>query len=107
MLIGIVGLGFVGSALQKSFNIKNVKTVVYDKYKEGGIGDINNLVNCNIIFLCLPTEFDKNKNEYNKDSIYEMCNFFNNKKFTGLIAIKSTVEPETTRTISEKYKNLK
>lgn len=107
MLVGIVGLGFVGTALQNSFNIKNVKTVLYDKYKEGGIGDINKLLDCNIIFLCLPTEFDKNKNEYNKDSLYEICNFFYNKKFNGLIAIKSTMEPDTTRNISEKYKNLK
>ena len=107
MLIGIIGLGFVGSALLCSFNKKNIKTELYDKYKNGGIGDINKLINCNIIFLCLPTVFDKNINEYKKDSIYSICSFFSINNFKGLLVIKSTVEPETTYNISKTFNFLK
>ena len=34
MIVGIVGLGFVGSAMKKSFLEKNITTIVYDKYKD-------------------------------------------------------------------------
>ena len=58
MIVGIVGLGFVGSAMKKSFLEKNITTVVYDKYKDNGIGTINNVVPSNILFICLPSPYD-------------------------------------------------
>ncbi len=33
-MIGIIGIGFVGSAIQKSLNSKNINITCYDKYKE-------------------------------------------------------------------------
>ena len=107
MKIGIIGLGFVGGAMLKSFNLKNIETYCYDKFKNNGIGQIEELTVCDIIFLCLPTLYDNNKNEYNKDAINEVCQFLNDKNFKGIVVLKSTVEPETNNLLSNKYKNLK
>jgi UDPglucose 6-dehydrogenase len=106
MKVGITGLGFVGGAMLKSFNLKNVNTVAYDKFKESGIGKLEDLLVCKIVFLCLPTLYDNEKKEYNKDSLHEVCEYLNN-NFTGIVVLKSTVEPETTNLLSNKYKNLK
>ena len=104
--IGIIGLGFVGGAIFKSFNLKAINVEAYDKYKNGGIGKLENMLNKDILFLCLPTIFDEKKNSYNKDPIYETCDFLKKNDYKGLIVIKSTVEPETTKNLCIRY-NLK
>ena len=42
MEIGIIGLGFVGSAIQRSLTLKKVSLLIYDKYKNDGIGKLEN-----------------------------------------------------------------
>ena len=106
MKIGVCGLGFVGGAMFKSFNLKNIDTYGYDKFKESGIGKIEDLLECEIVFLCLPTLYDTTINEYNKDALHEVCEYLNT-SFKGIVVLKSTVEPETTNLLSNKYKNLK
>jgi len=105
--IGIIGLGFVGGAILESFKLKNIDVIGYDKYKNGGIGDVNSILNCEIVFLCLPTLFDNETQTYNKNSIYEVCNDLCEAGYEGIIVLKSTVEPETTNKLSEKYRKLK
>ena len=43
--VSIIGLGFVGSAIHKSFNLKgfknNINLFTYDKFKDDGIGNLN------------------------------------------------------------------
>lgn len=55
MKIGIIGIGCVGSAILKDFTEKSIHVVVYDKYKNGGIGSLEDTLLCDILFLCLPT----------------------------------------------------
>ena len=107
MKIGIAGLGFVGGAMEKSFKLKGINVIGYDKYKNGGIGSFNDLLNTNIIFLCLPTLFCENTNSYDKTAINEVCLELNSNEYNGLVVIKSTVEPETTENLSKKYYKLK
>ena len=101
--IGIIGLGFVGSAILKSFQIKNYKVEGYDKYKDGGIGNLQNMFKKNILFLCLPTPYDENKKKYDISAIADTCQSLKDNKFNGYVIIKSTVEPNTTNNLSEKY----
>lgn len=104
MSIGIAGLGFVGGAMEKSFQIKGIELTGYDKYKNGGIGQIKNLLNTNIVFLCLPTLFSETTNSYDKTAIHEVCFELEQNNYTGLVVVKSTVEPETTNKLSKQYK---
>ena len=102
MKVGIVGLGFVGSAMYDVFKRKKINVTGYDKFKNGGIGTIKSCLDSNIIFLCLPTKF--NNDGYDLKPIEETLEKLKN--YSGLIVIKSTVEPGTTNKLNKKYKYL-
>jgi UDPglucose 6-dehydrogenase len=114
--IGIIGVGVLGKAILESFiDIKTIDIKCYDKYKTDTIlnhgvtmyvSTIDKLYNCDIIFICLPTEYDTTKKEYNKTEIdnvlYELA-FLN---YKGILLLKSTVEPRTTYKLSQLYPQL-
>ena len=75
--IGIIGLGFVGSAILKSFQIKGYSVEGYDKYKNGGIGNLQNMLKKNLLFLCLPTPYNDTKKCYDISSLNETCQLLN------------------------------
>ena len=109
--IGIIGLGFVGGAMFESFKLKglieNKNIFIYDKYKNGGIGGFEDILNTNILFIALPTPYNDSKKEYDKTSIKDTFKKLQSKKYKGVIVIKSTIEPETTNELSKKFSNLK
>lgn len=102
-MIGIIGLGFVGSAMLKSFSENNVDVVGYDKYKDGGIGTFERTLGTDILFLCLPTLINETTMQYNKDAIHVVCKQLVENKYQGLVVLKSTIEPETTTLLSKRY----
>jgi nucleotide sugar dehydrogenase len=104
MIVGIIGLGFVGNAIYQSFLKKEIDTVVYDKYKN--IGTLENCLNTSILFLALPTVYDSSLGSYNKRPIYETCEYLSEYKYNGAIIIKSTVEPNSTEGLSLKFPEL-
>lgn len=104
MRIAVCGLGIVGNSLYSSFKLKNIKVYGYDKYKN--YDSFKDCLSTDIIFLCLPTLFDEEKKEYNKDSIYEICEQLVKNNYIGIVVIKSTIEPSTTNFLAKKY-NLK
>jgi nucleotide sugar dehydrogenase len=105
MKISVIGLGFVGGAMKKSFSMKGVDVLGYDKYKESdSLGDC---MKTDIMFLCLPTLFNEETNEYDKEPIHETCELLEENDYSGIVVIKSTVEPRTTINLGKKYSNLK
>ena len=105
MKTGIIGLGFVGNAIKQSFNIFNIQTITFDKYKK--IGNFNQCLETDLLFLALPTQFNENIQEFDKSEIIETCTLLQNNNYKGLVILKSTVEPETTIKLSNQFKNLK
>jgi UDPglucose 6-dehydrogenase len=106
MKISIIGLGFVGDSMLKSFNIKNNCNYVvygYDKYKNGGIGNIKDCVDSDIIFLALPTEYNHVLGEYDKRPIYSVLDELRTHNYNKCVVIKSTIEPKTTEKIQEEF----
>ena len=106
-MISIIGLGFVGGAMLKSFQTKNIDVVGYDKYKDGGIGTFDQILTSEITFLCLPTLFDEEKQVYDKSAINETLARLYTHEFKGIVVLKSTIEPETTGLLSDTYPTLK
>jgi len=100
--IGIIGLGIVGSSLYKSFKLNNIETCGYDKFKS--YDPFEYCLSCDIVFLCLPTLFNENTKEYDKTSIYEVCESLEKNNYNGIVVIKSTLEPTTTENMCTKYK---
>lgn len=105
MNIGIIGLGFVGGAIKKSFLEKKINVIAYDKFKKSD--NLNECLKTDLLFLCLPTKFCEIKMSYDKSAIIETLEYLKNNNYTGIIIIKSTVEPLTTENLSKKYNSLK
>ena len=94
--VSVIGLGFVGGSMFRSFNEKGVCVFGYDKYKKDiDMGPLDLCLNTKISFLCLPTLFNKEKKCYDKNAINNVCTFLNEKKYQGVVVLKSTVEPQT------------
>ena len=112
MKISIIGLGFVGNAIFQSLNDKikimdlhnKIEIYGYDKYKNSGIGKLDDCLDSDIIFLALPTLYNEKLKSYEYDCIYDTCILLEEKKYNGVIVIKSTVEPTLTNSLSKKYK---
>jgi UDPglucose 6-dehydrogenase len=99
--VGVVGLGFVGGALKRSFESRGQSVIAYDKYKECP-NEREELLETNILFLCLPTQYVKGHG-YDIGALQETCNFLCKNRYNGLVVIKSTVEIGTTKLLSETY----
>src|SRR5271170_2411243 len=102
MQIGIIGLGFVGNAIFTHLS-SYFEVIGYDKYKNGGVGTFENILQCDIIYLCLPIPFDDSLNKYDTSALYETCFRLHMEKYTGIILIKSTVEPKTCEKLAHLY----
>lgn len=99
MKIGIVGIGVVGGALKKMFEAFEYTVIGYDKYKDEYKQNYQNLFDCEVLFLCLPTPTINDK-----ISLEAFDDFFwNFTNYKGIIVIKSTILPGTCKMLSEKY----
>jgi len=100
-MISIIGLGFVGTAMLKSFKLKKINVKGYDKYKDSD--SFEECLNSTIMFLALPTVYNEENCKYDLNPIYETCEKLVKHNYNGFVIIKSTVEPETTRKLLENY----
>jgi nucleotide sugar dehydrogenase len=109
MKIGIIGIGFVGNAIMRFFEkkIEKKKLLLYDKYKNGGIGSFTDILDSDILYLCLPTLYSEEKKCYDTSALIETINKLNTSNFLGSILIKSTVEPLFCEKLNREYKKLK
>jgi UDPglucose 6-dehydrogenase len=113
MRVGIIGDGFVGSAIRKSLlenEFKyNYNLFIYDKYKKEDyiLLTINDILETDIIFLALPTLYNTETEMYDLSAIDETLEELNVKGYKGICLIKSTILPCTTKLYAEKYLNLK
>lgn len=105
MNIGIIGNGFVGNAIYQNFKDKLVCRV-YDVREHKCYNTIRETVNCDIVFVCLPTPM---MNDGTCDLSF-VLNFFSSVKVTNketLFVIKSTVPIGTTDKILEMRGDIK
>ena len=105
--VSVIGLGFVGGAMFRSFKEKGASVFGYDKYKKDiDMGPLDLCLSTKITFLCLPTLFNKKTKSYDKSAINSVCSFLNEKKYQGVVVVKSTVEPQTVSKLCDNYTNL-
>ena len=109
--IGIVGNGFVGSAVSYAFSPQtgcdgfNIR--IYDKNELKSMNTLREVMdNSSIIFVSVPTPSNDN-GSINLDIVHELFNEMNilNKK-DNVILLRSTVIPGSTRKLQDKYTNL-
>lgn len=91
--IGVIGIGVVGEALVSVLD----KPLLYDKYKN--IGSPEEVNKADIIFICVPTPYDK-KTGFDLSAVKNVFSIIKGKKN---VVIKSTILPGTTEKMQEKY----
>jgi len=110
--IGIVGNGFVGSAVQFGFSPStgcDYEVRVYDKDPSKSVDTIEETVNkSEFIFLSVPTPSNKD-GSMNLDIVEQALQDISdvNKNQGNIVLLRSTVTPGTTRKLQYKYPNLR
>ena len=105
-MIGVVGRGFVGTAVYEGFK-KHYPVETYDKYRESSCQSLEELCSkTNFIFICVPTPMKRDGSCDLRivDNVISEIESFGNEK---ILILKSTVPPGTTAALNNYYKNVK
>jgi len=110
--IGIVGNGFVGSAVRYGFSPNvgvDAEVKVYDKDPNKSTHSLREVVDSDIIFLSVPTpsNSDGSMNVDIVDSVLGDISQYADLFEVGIILLRSTVTPGTTSKLQKKYPNLR
>jgi UDPglucose 6-dehydrogenase len=102
MKIGIIGFGFVGSAIKNAYDIVGIECLISDPAK-GLIIDNNELFKCDGIFVCVPSPMgvDGGCDTSILESVID-----NLKDYNGTIISKVTANPTTYLELQKKCNNL-
>ncbi len=109
--IGIIGRGFVGSAVEFGFSPNtgcDAEVRVYDKDPSKSLHSLEETVNeSDIIFLSVPTPSNKD-GSMNLDIVRQVLQDISdvNKKSDNIVLLRSTVIPGTTRKLDSEFKNV-
>ena len=112
MKIGIVGQGYVGSAVKEVFS-KHYDVETYDKhYKDKcSVDYLEDIVELsNIIFVCVPTPMKKDGScdtSIVEAVVKDINDMVVSRNVSGrIVAIKSTIPPGTTNRLNKECKNI-
>ena len=111
MKIGIVGQGYVGTAIKVGFeSYYDLET--YDKFDESKTTcDLKGLVEiCDVIFVCVPTPMKKDGScdtSIVEAIVKDINDMVVSRNVSGrIVAIKSTIPPGTTNKLNKECKNI-
>ena len=105
--IGVIGLGYVGTAVQKGFESTN-NVVTYDITKECTETSVQGVLSkAQIIFICVPTPMNADGTcniDIERDVLSQMVTLHT--EYKPICVIKSTVTPGTTNKLAEEFPHL-
>ena len=104
MNIGVVGQGYVGSAIRVGFE-NHYKINTYDKFdsEKSTVSNLSDLVKkSDIIFVCVPTPMNKKTGECHTNIVEQVCKDIYSISNEKILVIKSTVPPGTTLDLNQK-----
>jgi UDPglucose 6-dehydrogenase len=102
--IGIIGLGFVGSAILNSLSDRFIDLIIIDPDK-GYNFTYNDLVGAEAVFVCVPTPRNNNGN-CDTSILEDVLDRLHNIRYTGVIISKCTAPPNVYQKLNEQYPNL-
>jgi len=104
--MGVVGMGFVGSAVASGFtNEQTIMQMHVDPKVCPNDFTIRDLVEhrADVVFLCLPTPTSKNSNDVDISIVDDVLNQLHGQEYKGLVVIKSSITPGHLRRLVERY----
>ena len=96
--IGIIGQGFVGNAVYQKFK-QYYNILTYDLDETKATATEEEVLSCNIVFLCLPTPM-KETGECDISIVAGVLDKIVNLKQPKIVVIKSTVPPLTVESLN-------
>ena len=103
--IGIIGLGYVGSAILNSLSDRFCMDIVIIDPNKGHNSSYNDLAGAEAVFVCVPTPRDDNGN-CNTSILEDVLDRLDKINYTGVIISKCTAPPNIYKKLNEQYPNL-
>jgi len=100
--IGIVGIGIVGSAVLHGLRKLGYNVSFHDIRYDTTIEDV---LDTEVCFVCVPTPSNYD-GKCDTNIVENVISSLSENNYSGTVAIKSTVQPGTTRRMTNKFKNL-
>jgi|TARA_B100000085_G_scaffold222971_1_gene208100 UDPglucose 6-dehydrogenase len=106
MKLGIIGKGFVGSAVANGFD-RDVEQFIVDPNLNNNT--IKDLVTFDppLTFVCVPTPEQDSHMDVDVSVVRDVLSNLNNESYKGIIVIKSTITPDHLTTFKKTYSKLK
>ena len=107
--VGVIGLGYVGTAVLKGFETIT-KVLTYDIAKEcteQSIGDVAN--KSSVVFICVPTPMNPDgtcNTSIVETVLQEIATTNQSEGSSPVCVLKSTITPGTTKRLAKQYPNL-
>ena len=103
MKLGIIGKGFVGSAVANGFN-KDVEQFIIDpKYNDNTIEQLVNEFNPPLLFVCVPTPQQDTHLDVDTYLVREVLKTLTEYEYKGIVVIKSTITPDHLTSMKKQF----
>ena len=109
LTLGIIGKGFVGTAVSRGFENGDVRQWAVDPklgQESHSIGEIC-LQQVDVAFVCVPTPSRPKLNDVDPSIIYRVLDDLRRHTFEGLVVIKSTITPQYLKDMVDRYSDLR
>lgn len=104
MKIGLLGRGTVGKAVYEGLEYLGHEMSFFDPAYEGS--KLEDVLGTDCVFICVPTDQAPN-GDCDTSIVDRVVKQLADHNYTGLVSIKSTVVPGTTKRLQETYPNLR
>ena len=106
MKLGIIGSGFVGSAVSHGFSEDTEQFIVDPKFTDNTIKDLVNN-DTDITFVCVPTPQQDTHLDVDTSIARIVLKELNELKYKGVVVVKSTITPHHLTQFKTLYSNLR
>ena len=104
MKLGIIGNGFVGSAVANGFDIDVEQFIVDPKFNDNTIYDLVNNFDPPILFVCVPTPKQDTHMDVDVSCVREVLQELHQLEYKGIVIIKSTITPDHLTKMKKDFK---
>ena len=107
MKLGIIGKGFVGSAVANGFDRDVEQFIVDTKLNNNTITDLVNSFDPPLTFVCVPTPEQDTHMDVDISIARDVLAKLQQEKYKGIVVIKSTITPDHLTTFKKTFSKLK